>query len=582
MIKRTLILLIFVLFGIVASSADTDLTTLEKSVPHDLATATFQSHANPNQKLNILVWLKGRNPEGLEQLLTNMYTPGSSQYHQFITPAQFEANYAPDPSNLVTVTNYLTGQGLRVISVPSNRAFVQIEATVTQAEQAFNVHINQYSLNGKEYYSNDRAIILNTNVASIISTISGLDNFYQVQSPHTTTKLPRIKSGELQDGAYTPQQLQSAYGVDQLLKSNIDGSGQVIAIYTVNDDKLIESDFNFYNTQFHLPLCTSVSGCFAKFNQYGEGSPLPEIPYHLDASEVRIDIQLAHSLAPGAKIYLFEADDNTVTDMGITFNTIISKNLAKVISASYVVGGNTEFRDSPLESIFKQGAAQGVNINFASADYADNTHPYGESGIKPPSVMYPASSSWVTAVGGTYLTLTSYNGYKIETGWADPLNVQSGSTGGLSKYYTAQPWQSAAIGLMTAGGYDGLIGTRRAVPDVSMVGGSNMMIYNTYYFPTDPWEHDGGTSAACPLFSAIIALADQKRAEQSQPPIGLVTEQLYTMAYDVRQKMAPITNIVAPSATKTSVLTGGPHWNDITGLGSPYAPLFVKALINSK
>ncbi|MCC2626271.1 MAG: sedolisin [Burkholderiales bacterium] len=576
MIKRILILLTFVLFNIVASSAGPDLTELDKSIPNELAKATLLSHTDPNQKLNILVWLKGRDPARLQQLLTNLYTPGNPQYHQFITPEQFVASYAPDQANIAAVTDYLIGQGLKIVNVPSNGAFVQIEATVTQAEEAFNVHINQYNLNGKQYYSNDSAVTLNTNVAGMITAISGLDNFWQVQLTHARKKSSVVKSGEMQDSGYTPQQLQSAYGVDQLLRNGIDGNGQVIAIYTVNDDKLIESDFNSYNIQFHLPLCTSINGCFAKFNQNGDSFPLPEIPFHEDASEVRMDIQTAHSLAPGAKIYLYEADDYSVTNMGITFNTIITKNLAQVVSASYGVGGSTEFPESPLESIFKQGAAQGISINFASGDGAD----YRKTPGPYPSVLYPGSSPWVTSVGGTNLIMTSYNGYKIETGWADPVNIETGSSGGLSKYYTAQTWQSNAIGLMTAGGYTGFIGTRRAVPDISMVGGSNVIIYNTYYPQTGPWENDTGTSIACPLFSAVVALANQKSAEKGKR-IGLVTEQLYSMAYNVHQKMAPITNIVAPASTTTSVLTGGPHWNDITGLGSPYAPLFVKALVDS-
>jgi kumamolisin len=577
MIKRILILLLISALFSIGALAGTDLTVLDNSVPQILARATLQGHTtNPNQKLNILVWLKGRNQAGLQQLLTNLYTPGSPQYHQFITPAQFAASYAPDPANIAAVTNYLTGQGLRVVNVPSNGAFVQIDTTIAQAEKAFNVHINQYSLNGKEYYSNDGAVILDTNVANMITAITGLNDFWHVQSTHTLTKPFRIKAGEMQDNGYTPQQLQNAYGVDQLLKSNIDGNGQTIAIFTMNDDDMIESDFNAYNTQFHLPPCTSINGCFAKFNQNGDSFPLPEVPFHEDAEEVRLDIQMAHSLAPGAKIYLFEEDGDSITNMGVTFNTIVSKNLAGVISASYIMGADADLLASPLESIFQQGAAQGISINFASGDGADDK----ESATGLPFVMYPASSPWVTAVGGTDLLLTSYNGYKIETGWADPAISGLGSTGGLSKSYTAQLWQTAAIGGVTAGGY-GPVGTHRAVPDISMVGGTNLITYNAYASQTMPWRNEMGTSAACPLFSAIVALANQKRAVQGMPTIGLVTQPLYSMAYNVHQKMAPITNIVAPAATATSVLTGGPHWNDITGLGSPYAPLFVKALVDS-
>lgn len=577
MIKRIGLLLISVLFSIGASSS-TNITVLNNSAPAKLADATLLSHADPEQKLNILVWLKGRNPAGLQQLLTNLYTPGSSQYHQFITPAQFQTSYAPDPANITAVVNYLSEQGLNVVKVPSNGAFVQINSTVTQIEDAFNLHINQYSLNGKQYYSNDQAVTLNADVASMITAISGLDNFQQLQSPHVQVKSTNLGSGQMQGSGYTPQQLQGAYGVDQLLKNNINGSGQVVAIVMSNDDPTVEADLNTYSTQFHLPSCASANGCLAKFNQYGEISPLPEsAPGSGSAQEISSDTQMVHSLAPGAKIHVFEMEDSSIANIAITLNTIVSGSLANIISNSYAFAN--DIADSPVEFIFKQGAAQGISINFASGDWGDNVDIYYSNNNPLPSVVYPASSPWVTAVGGTTLLLTSYNGYKSETGWSNPFHNYPGSTGGLSQYYMAQPWQTGAIGLINAGGY-GLVGTHRAVPDISMVAagetgvityGGGMSVEGTY----------SGTSVSCPLFSAIIALANQQRVTQGLSTIGLVTPLLYTMSYNVQQKMAPITNIVAPATTNVSVLTGGPHWNDITGLGSPYAPLFVKYLVDS-
>lgn len=588
MINRVFILLVSVLFSLVALS-DSNLTALAGSMPPKLSHATLVNHADPSQKLNILVWLKGKNSAGLQQLLTNLYTSGNSQYHKFITPEQFQANYAPDNNNVTAVVNYLTEQGLDVVRVPSNSAFVQINATVAQAEAVFNVRINKYSLNGKQYYSNDQAVTLNSNLASMVSAISGLDNFQQLHFNHTQIRPISVKSEEIQGiSGYTPQQLQSAYGVDQLLRNNITGSGQVIAVIDEYDDPNVESDLNTYSAQFHLPPCTTLNGCFAKFNQYGESAPLPKSSIN-SAGEIALDTQLIHSLAPGAKICLFEMEyvdwiDFSSTNIAIALNTIVSKNLASIISNSYDFGG--EVADSPLEFIFQQAAAQGISINFSSGDVADNRIPYGKSTIQPPSVYYPASSPWVTAVGGTTLLLTSYNSYKIETGWACFTQTECGSTGGLSQYYKAQPWQTAAIGLINAGGY-GLVGTQRAVPDISMLANSNTgaVTYNSYWPGTpvtDYWGTVGGTSVACPLFSAIVALANQARTSQGLSTVGLVTSLLYTMPYDMHHGIAPITNVVAPASTPTSVLTGGHHWNDITGLGSPYAPLFVKALIDSK
>lgn len=556
MSKRILILLTAILFSMVALS-DTNLTVLKNSISPKLPKAILLNHADPDQKLNILVWLKGQNQTGLQQLLTNLYTPGNSQYHKFITPEQFKANYAPAMVNITAVANYLTEQGLNVVKLPSNGEFIQVSATVTQVEAAFNVHINQYNLNGKEYYSNDQVVTLNNDIATMVSAISGLDNFEQLH--HTQTKASNLGSGQMNPGEYTPQQVQSAYGVDQLLSKGINGSGQVVAVVSVHDYPNVEPELNTYSTQFHLPLCTSANGCFAKYNQYGEASPLPAAGTDPDC-EACIDTRMIHMLATEANIHLYEMGDFSLANIAIALNTIVSGNSANIISLSLAFGN--DIADSPLEFIFKQGAAEGVSIDFASGDYADDVDNTYANNSPIPSVVYPASSPWVTAVGGNVLLLTSYNGYKSETGWADPYIPLEGSTGGLSQYYTAQPWQTEAIGLLNAGGY-GLVGTHRAVPDISI---------------GTLWS---ATSASCPLFSAIVALANQERTAQGLSSIGLVTSLLYDMPYNVHQGIAPITNIVAPAETSVSVLTGGTHWNDISGLGSPYAPLFVKYLVDS-
>lgn len=577
MSNRILILLTATLFSMIALS-DTNLTVLKNSVSPKLAVATLLNHADPNQKLNLLVWLKGRNPDGLQQFLTALYTPGNPQYHRFLTPEQFQADYAPDPDNISVVTGYLTEQGINVVKVPSNGAFIQISTTVAQAEAAFNVHINKYSLNGKQYYSNDQVVTLNSDLASMISAISGLDNFLQLQSPHAKMESSKLGTAQAQYGSYTPQQIQAAYGVDQLLKNNVNGSNQVVAVIDSLDSPGVESDLNTFSTQFHLPLCTRSNGCFAKFNQYGESFPLPEPAPFGDSSEAPVDIEVVHSLAPGAKLSIYEDNGDdwgtnlNLNNFAIALNTIVSGNLANIISNSLATGEDVV--NGPLEIIFQQGAAQGISINFSSADFADNTNNSYGTNSPLPSVVYPASSPWVTAVGGTTLLLTSYNSYKSETGWADPTQSDLGSTGGLSQYYTAQPWQTEAINSIYAGGY-GLVGTHRAVPDISMMATPGFIGYSRTY-------GNGlyATSLSCPLFSAIIALANQARVSQGLSTVGLVTSLLYNMPYSVHQGIAPITSIVAPATTPTSVLTGGSHWNDITGLGSPYAPLFVKYLVD--
>jgi kumamolisin len=99
----------------------------------------------------------------------------------------------------------------------------------------------------------------------------------------------------------------------------------------------------------------------------------------------------------------------------------------------------------------------------------------------------------------------------------------------------------------------------------------------------DPaWFGEGGTSLSSPLFAAVTALANQARDQQGLPGVGLVAPLLYSMEYSKFQGVVPITNIAGPVQVDTSVLSGIAGWNDMTGLGSPYVPLFVQALVDSK
>lgn len=251
------------------------------------------------------------------------------------------------------------------------------------------------------------------------------------------------------------------------------------------------------------------------------------------------------------------------------------------------------------------------------------------------SVDYPASSPWVTAVGGTSLFLNSDNSYNFETGWganltrlyrcatsttdaATGLHVcatyspaqlsygfDGGAGGGLSYDYTAQPWQSAISGA-TAAGF-GVVGTHRAVPDVGLLAdpytGANVFITDESAGDTTPEiEPYGGTSVACPLFSGIMALVDQARAKNGLAPTGLAAQYLYNLptgaVRDVSNPGAAVGNPVPGDATAFSLYYGSRYsgsffnptfnedsslhvaqgWDDVTGVGTPYTPAFVQAL----
>lgn len=535
---------------------------LQSSTPSMLNRASYVGAVDQSKEMKATVWLKLRNRDDLDDCLHDIYTPGNQSYHKFLTNSEFPASYGPSENDVNDVKQYFESQGFIVGFIPSDGAFVEVSAKVSDIEHTFHVNINNYMYEGNLHYSNNRPIGLEASIADKVSGVSGLDDFMEV-SPDYLLYEPQIG---VEPAKYTPRLFQAAYGVDKLISSGIDGTGQTIAVVIAYDNPQAEENLNVFSSRYFLPPCTTANGCFTKVNQYNQTGPLPVADASW-ATETDLDLQSIHSLAPNAKILLVEADSSSYTNMLTALHTVINGNLAGVISNSW---GSRDVLTS-FEWWFQYAAAIGITTNFSSGDYGDNKKYYGLL-----TVDYPSASPFVTAIGGTRLVVTTDARYKNETAWAAP-GSNLGSVGGLSYIYSSNEWQRAKLQDVNASGY-GIVGSHRAVPDISMDGDP---ITGAVIYSGGRWASYGGTSLACPQFSALMALANQARAQRGKGRVGLVASLIYSMPYSRHQGAAPITNIVGPESTVSSVLSASPGWNDITGLGSPYAPLFIESLASS-
>src|SRR5207247_944307 len=202
----------------------------------------------------------------------------------------------------------------------------------------------------------------------------------------------------------------------------------------------------------------------------------------------------------------------------------VDNHLAQIVSNSYGFHGDANLPEGyviPFEQTLIQGAIEGIGIYFSSGDSGDETSVLGYA-----QTDWPASSPWVTAVGGTSLGVSMTDTRAVETGWGTSTyncNKTSlvctrtgflyGSGGGVSTLFP-QPFYQQSYG----GNLTGVTG--RAVPDVAAVGDPNTgyLIGQTQTFPQtcnpatvmyDEYRI-GGTSLSCPLVAGIMALSDQK------------------------------------------------------------------------
>ncbi|HEY4099630.1 MAG TPA: S53 family peptidase [Gemmatimonadales bacterium] len=267
---------------------------------------------------------------------------------------------------------------------------------------------------------------------------------------------------------YGPTDLRTAYNLAAASASN--GVGQTIAIVDAMDDPNAASDLAAYRSKFGLTACTTANGCFRKVSQTG-GTNYPRADAGW-SEEISLDLDMASAICPNCKILLVEATSASFANLAAAVDRAALMG-ANVISNSY--GGSEYSTETTDETHFNH---PGIAITVSSGDAG-----YG--------VEFPASSRYVTAVGGTSLKRSTGGRGFTETAWVD-----AGS--GCSKYITKPSWQHDA----------GC--AKRTVADVSADADPNtgVAVYDTYGIRRGGgWLVFGGTSVAAPLVGAIYALA---------------------------------------------------------------------------
>ncbi|ARF58759.1 putative Ig domain-containing protein [Streptomyces gilvosporeus] len=267
----------------------------------------------------------------------------------------------------------------------------------------------------------------------------------------------------------SPANLHSAYNLPTSA-----GSGMTVGIVDAYNDPNAESDLATYRSTYGLSACTKANGCFKQVSQTGSTTSLPTNDTGW-AGEEMLDIDMVSAVCPNCRIVLVEADSANMADLGAAENEAVALG-AKFVSNSW--GGSEDSSQTGNDtSYFKH---PGVAITVSSGDSA-----YGAE--------YPATSQYVTAVGGTALTTASNS-----RGWSESVwhtNSTEGTGSGCSAYDPKPSWQ-------TDSGC-----SKRMEADVSAVAdpATGVAVYDTY--GGSGWAVYGGTSASSPIIASVYALA---------------------------------------------------------------------------
>jgi subtilase family serine protease len=426
---------------------------------------------------------------------------------------------------------------------------------------------------------------------------------------------------------YEPFQLQKAYNLAPLFSRGIEGQGETIVIVDAFGSPSIASDLRTFDSQLGLPnppsfqvitpegpITTTPANCTSVYSPTG-----PDLcsDYYGWTDETSLDVEWSHVMAPKANILLVETP--MTESEGIygfpqivaAENYVVDHHLGDVISQSF--GANEQTFTSPrqiysLRSAYINAAQHGVTVLAASGDNG-STDEYCDpsSGCANPddvfccspnrAIDWPSSDPLVTAVGGTQLHLNAkgdrtapdsvWNDLSSTVGVTGPVYTWGSSGGGHSMVFARPQFQD---------GVAGIVGDSRGTPDIAMSAAVNGAV--DFYDTTDPsvagWGIVGGTSEASPLFSGVVALADQVAGHnlgylnpalyamaQSGAPDGIVpisqggNSYTFCMAADVESSGA-----CASSSDLVTVpgFNANGYYNDATGWGTVNAASFVPAL----
>ena len=327
---------------------------------------------------------------------------------------------------------------------------------------------------------------------------------------------------------YDPYQMRHAYTIDALVDNGFDGSGRTIVIVDAFSDPYLVGDLNYFNSFYGLPGLNGLGGphdpSLGTFTQVAPDGLGPFDPGW--ASEITLDVEWAHAIAPGANIVLVLAKSNSDVDILSATRYAVDNIPCDVISQSF--GENESCMDPDLlaqqHQVFADATMKGITI-FASSgdDGAAQLNCDGTAYVK--AVSSPAADPLVTAVGGTELHAASYC---LTVLGCDPAaNPASGT------YQGEIAWNESSLGIGATGGGFSLVydepsyqkgtihgGKRLGVPDVSY---SAAVEHGVLVRLFGGWYLFGGTSAGSPQWAAIAAIADQKAGYG----LGFINKALY-------------------------------------------------------
>jgi subtilase family serine protease len=545
--------------------------------------------------------LKLRDQAGAEALLRAVSTPGSASYRHYLTPARWESRFSPSAKTVGTARAWLRGQGFTVSGVSKDRMTISASGTAAQVEKAFGTGLGYFRVAGHTVRLATKEMSMPTSLAGSVIGTMGVNQSIARPAVATTAAssavrqakgkikfpppppafLPSPPCGSFYNQkiatvkpafghgypdkvpytvcGYKPGQFRSAYNV-----GSATGKGATVAIVDAYGSATIASDSTRY---FRM---NDPGNPFANAHL----TQLLATPFNLSASaqaacdpaswlvEQAIDVQSVHSVARNAHIVYVGAKSCFNNDLFAADQKVVDNRLADALTNSFGTPSGDVLL-SPAEraandNLFLMAGSIGMTVSFSTGDDGDN---FDLTGISAPS--YPASSPFVTAVGGTSLQIGRSGKVIGQVGWStgrsfkctanavgalpgctkSTLNTwlpvtYDGGSGGYTSYNYLQPWyQKPVVPAPLALRNAPIFGPTplRVIPDISLDAdpstGFLIGLHQTLPNGTARYTQTrfGGTSLASPLLAGVIAVVDGLQTASGGSSVGFINPTIYRL-----------------------------------------------------
>ena len=632
------------------SNADSGSSTLAGSTPAYATASADLGQAGTAAPLSVRVYLSGQDAAGLQAFARAVSDPSSPSYHQYLSAAQVQSRFGASQKQIDAVSAWLKGAGLSVTG--SNSHWIDVTGTVAAAQKAFGTALHNYATAQGTLRAPQSDVKIPSALSGVILGVTGLsqstnhavtdhqtdpsakksgishndpscsDYYGQKKAPSSAPAVPSgyTTPATLAQCSLVPSELRKAYGVSS---TGLTGKGATIAIVNWYGSPTMEADANQYSINHgDKPF---APGQYSEVNDPSQYTN-KDICGFGDYGEESLDVEMAHGLAPDAKVITVAANSCLDSDLLAAEAEIVDNHLADVVSNSwgesiYTTGGDLDpALMKAYDQIFMEGAAQGIAFDFSSGDCMNNDAFSLQTGLNCDTtasraqVDWPTSSAWVTSVGGTALALNKHGGYGWEapmgdyrsgrtapgaTSWAPATPttpVQTFGGGGGVSETEAQPWyqswtvpNSMSTTLMSGAK---AAHPMRTIPDISLNG--DLYFSSTLVGTTSNGAYSeggfGGTSVSAPSWAGILADAQQA---QWGIPVGFANPAIYARSFlagDVVQNPkeisgSPIHSVVfqypasSPAAGMYRLIQYGADeglpaargYDEATGVGSPNA-----------